>query len=233
MRPIAAIGDILMAPLVWFWPAQARAVSCAQAAAIAETAASLPPGLLLAIGNVESGRIDASGQRAPWPWTINAAGNGRFFESAEEAMLATERLRASGVESIDVGCFQINLFHHPDAFPDLAHGFDPLANAEAAARFLTALHEEFGTWEPAIAAYHSRLDTAGAPYRDQVLAAWHGAVISRGVRFGGVYVWGPGGELGVDNGASPPNAGPKVFGASRRGLPRIITASVLLPGAAR
>jgi hypothetical protein len=146
LRPIAAIGGILMAPLVSLWPAEAAAVSCAQAAAIAETAAFLPPGLLLAIGNVESGRIDASGQRAPWPWTINAGGIGRFFASAEEAILATERLHAGGVESIDVGCFQINLFHHPDAFPDLAHGFDPLANAEAAAKFLTALHEEFGTW---------------------------------------------------------------------------------------
>lgn len=36
---------------------------------------------------------------------------------------------------------QVNLPHHPDAFVLLEEGFDPLADARHAARFLLALRE--------------------------------------------------------------------------------------------
>jgi hypothetical protein len=236
LRRLAGTSGILLATLLLISPADAAALSCAQAAAIAEAGAGLPPGLLLAIGNVESGRVDASGQRSPWPWTINAGGIGHFFETAEQAVLVTQGLRASGVQSIDIGCFQINLFHHPNAFPDLATGFDPLANAQAAARFLVSLHEELGAWEPAIAAYHSRVNTVSAPYRERVLAAWHGHPVPAGIElagvhvwgpaFAGIHVWGPGGEIssGGRLSASASRSAPGV--ASRPQLPRVITAWV-------
>jgi hypothetical protein len=229
LRWLAGTSGILIASLVSFRLADAATLSCAQAAAAAEAEASLPAGLLLAIGNVESGRIDASGRRSPWPWTINAGGVGRFFESAEEAVLVTQGLRERGVQSIDVGCFQINLFHHPNAFPDLVTGFDPLANAHAAAQFLVSLHEEFGAWEPAIAAYHSRVDTESEPYRQRVLAAWHGRpapawIVNAGIRvwgpvFPGVRVWGPSGEIHPD-GRPPASASGSISGVA---LPRVIT----------
>jgi hypothetical protein len=236
LRRLAGTSGILLASLASFWPADAAAMSCAQAAAVAEAEASLPPGLLLAIGNVESGRVDASGRRSPWPWTINAGGVGRFFPSAEEAVLAAQGLRASGVQSIDIGCFQINLFHHPSAFPDLATGFDPLANAQAAARFLVSLHEELGAWEPAIAAYHSRVDTVSGPYRERVLAAWRGHpaptwIVDASVHvwepaFTGIHVWGPGGEIGSGGRLSASASRPVPGVALRPRLPRVITAWV-------
>jgi Transglycosylase SLT domain len=226
-RRLAGIGGFLLAALTSALPASAAGLSCAQAAAVAEADERLPPGLLLAIGNVESGRIDAMGMRTPWPWTINAGGMGRFFASADEAVSAVQALRAGGMQSIDIGCFQINLFHHPDAFPDLASGFDPLTNALAAARFLVSLHQELGAWEPAIAAYHSRADTLGAPYRDRVLASWHGAPAASGeVTFAGIHVWGPSGEIGF--GAWSPSLGSRsvAAGPSRVRLPRVVTVSV-------
>jgi hypothetical protein len=120
---------------------------CRVAGAEAEARFGLPPGLLAAIGRVESGRADpATGVVAIWPWTINANGAGQMFASATAAVAETEALRASGVSSIDVGCFQINLLHHPAAFSSVEQAFDPRTNADYAARFLFALHERLGGW---------------------------------------------------------------------------------------
>jgi hypothetical protein len=38
-------------------------------------------------------------------------------------------MQGEGVRSIDIGCMQINLVHHPDAFGSLEAGFDPITNA--------------------------------------------------------------------------------------------------------
>ena len=96
------------------------ASSCLQAAIQAEAALGLPTGLLHAIGIVESGRSDgARGPRLAWPWAIDASGQGRYFDTKQQAVAATRALLDAGVRNIDVGCFQINLMHHPTAFADL------------------------------------------------------------------------------------------------------------------
>jgi hypothetical protein len=149
------------------------AAACDAAGTEAERRYELPAGLLRAIGRVESGRRDpATGQVAPWPWTINAEGRGKLFDTQAEALAATRALRQSGVGSIDVGCFQVNLVHHPLAFPTLEDGFDPRSNADYAARFLLSLKSQAGAWEPAVANYHSAMPERGLPYRDRVLASW-------------------------------------------------------------
>ncbi len=170
---------LAMAGLAVFLSAQARAFdatdtgACDAAGADAERLHAVPPGLLLAIGRVESGRRDPStGQVSPWPWTINAAGAGQQFKSGPDALGTTRSLQAQGVRSIDVGCFQVNLQHHPDAFASLEDAFDPHANADYAARFLAALRVRIGSWEEAVAAYHSPTPELGGPYRDRVLARW-------------------------------------------------------------
>ena len=173
----------IILPLLWIaaclaTPAAAQttpgaASVCQDAGADAEREHNLPSGLLLAIGLVESGRVDPqTGRAAAWPWTINAAGIGRMFNTAEEASGATRALLAEGVVSVDVGCFQINLMHHPRAFASLEEAFSPRANASYAARFLTELRASTGSWEAAIAAYHSADAERGGQYRDRVLARW-------------------------------------------------------------
>ena len=193
-RPVRA-GLLAAFALLAGFAGRADAMTCAEAAAAAEGAAKLPPGLLLAIGLVESGRTVAPGVRAPWPFAVQSGGVGRFHASAEDAVAAVQAMQAAGVQSVDVGCFQINLFHHPDAFPSLASGFDPLTNATAAARFLLSLRDELGAWEPAVAAYHSRTEALGAPYRDLVLAAWHGTPPPPAAVRAVIRVWGPAGEI--------------------------------------
>jgi hypothetical protein len=142
-----------------------------------EQASGLPPGLLLAIGQVESGRWDsARGRITAWPWTINAAGKGLWFSSKDDAAGAVKQLLDGGTRSIDVGCFQINLFWHPTAFASLEQAFDPDANAAYAARFLLALFSQTGSWDAAVEAYHSADPALGYAYRQQVFSTWAAAV---------------------------------------------------------
>ncbi len=146
--------------------------SCEAAAARAEAVGGLPNGLLPALARVESGRPDPSGAIRPWPWTIDVEGRGQFFATKAEAVAVVRALQASGVGSIDVGCLQVNLLHHPHAFASLDQAFDPTTNALYAARFLNALHGRAGGWTGAIAAYHSETPRLGAAYRARVLAIW-------------------------------------------------------------
>lgn len=108
----------------------------------------------------------------PWPWTINAEGQGSFYDTKAQAIAAVRALQARGVRSIDVGCMQVNLMHHPDAFPDLETAFDPTANARYAARFLNQLHGQSGDWPRAVALYHSATPDLAADYQRKVLAVW-------------------------------------------------------------
>ena len=145
---------------------------CRRAMQQAEIGSGLPQGLLEGIARVESGRIDpVTGRMHPWPWTIDAEGQGSFFPNKAEAIAFTRQLQARGVQSIDVGCLQINLMNHPDAFHSLEEAFDPDANARYAVRFLTQLREKTGTWDAAAAWYHSASPDLGIPYREKVVTA--------------------------------------------------------------
>jgi hypothetical protein len=161
-------------------PAAAGA-QCAPAIDAAERAARLPPLLMRSISMVESARVDPQTSRiVAWPWTINAGGVGYFFETKEAAIAAVERLRQAGVQSIDVGCMQVNLMYHPDAFASLDVAFEPAANAAYAAKFITGLYGETRTWPATAAAYHSQTPDIGLDYARKVYAQW-----PNGPRFGG------------------------------------------------
>ncbi|NOG73263.1 lytic transglycosylase domain-containing protein [Roseicella sp. DB1501] len=145
---------------------------CRAAILRAEQERGLPPRLLAAIGRVESGRRDPqTGSFAPWPWTINAEGRGSFFPDKAAAIAAVRALQAQGVRSIDVGCMQINLRHHPDAFASLEEAFDPLANARYAARFLSEMQATRGDWMLTASHYHSQTPAHAEPYRARIAAA--------------------------------------------------------------
>jgi soluble lytic murein transglycosylase-like protein len=153
-------------------PPMAGGLQCRAAILAAERAAALPPQLMAAIARVESGRVDAQGIVHPWPWTINAEGAGQYFDSKEAAIAAVRALQARGVQSIDVGCMQVNLAHHPQAFASLDQAFDPAANAAYAARFLNDLYATTRDWTRATAFYHSQTPERGELYQKRVAAVW-------------------------------------------------------------
>lgn len=153
--------------------AHADSDPCGAAAAAAEQETGLPAGLLLAIGQQESGRWDAAaGKVLAWPFAINAAGESRFFPTVAEAVDYVRSRQRAGIQSIDTGCFQINLLAHPYAFGTLNEAFEPVANARYAAGFLKLLYSQTGSWEAAVGRYHSATSGLGEPYRDAVYSRW-------------------------------------------------------------
>jgi len=86
---------------------------------------------------------------------------------------AVRKLRAHGVQSIDVGCMQVNLYQHPQAFTSLSQAFEPQANIAYAASFLRTLYDEGGSWKKAAAHYHSRTPGLASGYVSQVYDSWY------------------------------------------------------------
>ncbi|MDP9095743.1 MAG: transglycosylase SLT domain-containing protein [Pseudomonadota bacterium] len=134
--------------------------------AVVKSAGLVPDKILPSIARVESGRLDAStGKIRPWPWTINVDGVGYFFDSKPQVIAAVQALQAKGKRSIDVGCMQVNLMHHPKAFADLDEAFDPATNARYAVKFLVALYQQTRDWPLATAWYHSSTPEFGEQYQ--------------------------------------------------------------------
>ena len=155
-----------------------RPATCDVAIEAAEQGAKTAPGLLHAIGLVESGRRDPrSGERRSWPWTVSAEGVGTYYPTKADAIAAVVALQARGISSIDVGCMQVNLFYHPSAFRSLDEAFDPVPNARYAARFLTSLYARTRDWPAAAAAYHSFTPGPAAQYAKLISAVWAGAPV--------------------------------------------------------
>ena len=147
---------------------------CEFIASVAEEKYDLPVGILSSISNVEAGRITKDGQKRGWPWTVNHAGEGLFFESSQDAIEYVDEALQSGDLNLDVGCMQISLKWHSMHFETLEMAFNPYENIEYAAQFLNNLYISHGSWEQAIKHYHSSDPKKNIKYHKKVLAAWSG-----------------------------------------------------------
>jgi hypothetical protein len=212
LSPLAWLRNAMLGLALLAMASPCRAASpgetCRDQAAIAEQAAGIPKGLLLAIGKRESGVADGR-SILPWPWAVNQDGAGRYLDSQAAAVAFVREVRARGARSIDVGCFQISLLYHPDAFGSLDQAFDPAINAAYAAHFLASLRASTGSWEAAVAAYHSADAVRGGTYRQDVMATWHGRpdlllagfrgdeALPAGLLVMGMHVWIPAGGAPV------------------------------------
>ncbi len=149
------------------------ATLCETAAVYHERANALPRALLAAVAMAESGRYLPKRQKSrPWPWTINAEGKPYYFASKSEAIAKTQALLDSGMRSIDIGCMQVNLRYHPDAFVSLEDAFDPMTNVAYGAEFLMKLRARTGSWQKAVAHYHSQTAWRGGRYFARVIRIW-------------------------------------------------------------
>lgn len=146
---------------------------CERATVSAEMAQRLPRAVLFSVSMVESGRFNKETRKTrPWPWTINAEGQSYYFDSKSDAVAAVRHLLKEGIRSIDVGCMQINLRYHPNAFRNLETAFDPATNVAYSAEFLKTLYARTKSWPDAIAAYHSQSKTRSQPYFARVINVW-------------------------------------------------------------
>jgi hypothetical protein len=162
---VAADGDLDLGDNPW--------TMCAKATNHIERQEGIPRQLLRAISKMESGRWHAEKQLVmAWPWTIMAEGQGRYLPTKEAAIAEVQSLQSRGVRNIDVGCMQVNLYYHPDAFASLDDAFDPLTNVTYAASYLKSLAAENGSWAKAVAYYHSENPERYLAYRSKVREIW-------------------------------------------------------------
>lgn len=169
---LARIVGILLLLLPTLATAEGDADLCNAAAVSAAQNAAMPADVLLALTLVETGRT-IRGNFQPWPWTINMKGKGHWFATRSEAVDFATHKYISGARSFDIGCFQINHRWHGQAFTSFDQMFDPQANATYAAKLMTSLFAEGGSWSWAAGAYHSRTGPLSAKYRarfDRIIA---------------------------------------------------------------
>lgn len=164
-RPILSALTVILSLLA---PLAAGATSsdadvCDRAAADASVATGVPIEIMQAITRTETGHM-RDGRFTPWPWAINRAGAGAWPPTRRAALQLVQAELTAGRRNVDIGCFQINIRWHGDAFDTIGDMFDPTQNAVYAAEFLSRLREEFGTWDAAVGAFHSRRPEAATRY---------------------------------------------------------------------
>ena len=184
LRLLAALSIVVFAAPTAVHAAQAGhdegdlSNPCLAAIVAAQRHYDTPPGLLAVMSKVESGRAaPPSGALQPWPWTVDADGQGVFFATKAQAVAWSRQALDSGtVTFLDVGCMQVDLRMHPHAFATLDEAFDPTANTDYGARFLRELHDGVagGNWFTAVGFYHSQTPVLAAMYREQVAAVGAG-----------------------------------------------------------
>lgn len=140
---------------------------CGVALFKAEKDNQIKPNLLQTIALVESGRFDKKlGHRVAWPWTVHANGKGHYYNTKDEAVAAVKALQAQGITNIDVGCMQINLKYHGQAFNSVEEAMDPEKNVAYSAKFLLSLYAKNGhNWQKTAMQYHSKNYQKGIRYK--------------------------------------------------------------------
>ncbi|MGZ9812544.1 lytic transglycosylase domain-containing protein [Pseudoroseicyclus sp. H15] len=166
-------ASVILTLLAWLAALAAPAAQASEAGLLCDAAAAqaaeqtdVPLSVLRAITRTETGRR-VDGEVQPWPWAVNAAGEGRWFDSRQDALAWAMSKQQAGARNFDVGCFQINYRWHGENFASVDAMFEPLANALYAARFLSRLHDELGDWTLAAGAFHSRNETYASRYRSR------------------------------------------------------------------
>jgi len=146
--------------------------NCEEIASEIEKEANLPKHLLSSISRVEAGRKLSNGKVRGWPWALNHAGKGLYFESKEEALKYLEKAVLSGSRNIDVGCMQLNYRWHKVAFSTIEEMIDPELNIKYAVQFIKELYQRHNNWEDVIKHYHSNKKKFNIPYYQKVAKVW-------------------------------------------------------------
>jgi soluble lytic murein transglycosylase-like protein len=130
----------------------------------------IPQNILRSIALKESGKKHSKNNNIIiWPWTVNVEGKGYYFRNKKEAIKFVKNQIKTNKEIIDVGCMQINLKHHINAFDSIDKAFEPQYNISYGAEFLRKKYEQTGCWHKAIAHYHSATFPIGNKYKNDIV----------------------------------------------------------------
>lgn len=160
---LAALLSGLLVPGLGRAQAVGPAEVCEWAALQAARETGVPADILMALTLTETGRR-LDGQLRPWAWSVNAGGQGHWFDDPQSAIRFVEDRVAQGQSNLDLGCFQLNWRWHGENFGSASQMFDPLENARYAARFVGELYLESGDWRTAAGRFHSRTQVYAERY---------------------------------------------------------------------
>jgi len=113
----------------------------------------VPAKILYAVALRESGRT-AGGKHEPWPWTLNIAGKGVYYESRLDMFNALMSSLQSGITSIDIGPMQTNWKWQFDRIISPWQITDPTYNTKIGAEILFDHYKKTGDWWVAVGKYH-------------------------------------------------------------------------------
>jgi hypothetical protein len=135
----------------------------------------VPRDIFYAMALAESGRV-RDGQFAPWPWTLNIAGDAHFYPDRDAMFAALMTALQNSQLRVDVGPLQLNWYWQFERIDSPWRLTDPVVNAKLAAAFLKEHYEMSGDWWLAVGHYHrpsesTEMDRATAEtYRERVRA---------------------------------------------------------------
>jgi len=134
----------------------------------------IPHTLFYAVAVTESGKQVASASTyRPWPWTLNVAGRGYFFDSRLAAWQALTAWLAKGKRSIDIGLMQVNWRYHQERLGTPWQALDPYHNLRVGADILQACHTTRQDWWASVGCYHAPANPQRADqYRRRVVSRW-------------------------------------------------------------
>jgi hypothetical protein len=117
--------------------------------------------------------VEAQGIRRPWPWTLNVAGKGYYFETRLEAWQALRDWLAQGRRSIDIGLMQVNWRYHRERLGDPWQALDPYHNMRVGAEILQGCYASRQDWWDSVGCYHAPANPERATrYRRRVETQW-------------------------------------------------------------
>jgi len=117
----------------------------------------VPAPLLYAMSQAESGMFK-EGAFAPWPWTLNVAGEARRFDDRQAMFEGLMTALGTGEMMIDVGPMQVNWYWQ---FGELGSPWritDPAVNIKIGAQILKTHYDRSGDWWEAVGRYHRPAD---------------------------------------------------------------------------
>lgn len=134
----------------------------------------IPATLLYAMALTESGKgIESKSRLRPWPWTLNIAGQPRYFSTRWQAWLALHQSLQSGQESVDIGLMQVNWRFHRKRLGNSWLALEPSHNLAVGAEILKNCYAKRRDWWASVGCYHAPSDSERARrYRARVATHW-------------------------------------------------------------
>ncbi len=134
----------------------------------------IPHTVLYAVALAESAtQIDQGDLYRPWPWTLNVAGRGYFFDSRLAAWQSLTGWLREGQRSIDIGLMQVNWRYHQKRLGTPWEALDPYHNLRVGAAILQECYETRQDWWSSVGCYHAPANSNRADrYRRRVVSHW-------------------------------------------------------------